>query len=323
MAASILVPLDGSRFGEHALPVALGIARRTGARVHLVHCHEPPLPPVYPLGPVAYDARLDRDLREQEASYLARVAGTCLTRCGVPVRTALLNAPAVPTLVGYAAEMAVDLIVMTTHGRGGISRAWLGSVADALVRRTSIPVLLLRPREGELVFECEPRAARMLIPLDGSLLSEGILDPATTLAQLSNARVTLMQAVLPEHAEAGALAAERTRTLEHLEGLAMGLRARSMEADVAVVTHPSPAVAILDYAAQHGIDVIALATHGRGGWSRVALGSVADKVVRGTAMPVLLYRPSLVSSAGAAALSGFQDRSTAGAEQRLSSFRAG
>jgi nucleotide-binding universal stress UspA family protein len=322
MAASILVPLDGSSFGEHALPIALGIAGRTGARVHLVHCHEPPLPPVYPLGPVAYDARLDRELRDQEASYLARIAGTCLTRCGVPVRTALLNAPAVPTLVAYAAEMAVDLIVMTTHGRGGISRAWLGSVADALVRRTSIPVLLLRPREGELVLECEPRTARMLVPLDGSLLSEGILDPAATLAQLSNARVTLLQTVLPERTTPGELEEERTCALRHLEGLAARLRTRGLQADVAVVTHASPAMAILDYATQHGVEMIALATHGRGGWSRVALGSVADKVVRGTAMPVLLYRPPLVSVPGAAALAALQDRSATGSEQRVSS-RAG
>ncbi|HEU5208662.1 MAG TPA: universal stress protein [Longimicrobiales bacterium] len=289
MAATILVPLDSSRFGEHALPVAVGIARRTGARVHVVHCHEPPLPPMYPVSGAPYDAQLDRTLREQEAAYLARVADRVLQTCGVAVRTDLLNAPTVPTLVSYATDAEVDLIVMTTHGRGGISRAWLGSVADALVRRTSVPVLLLRPRDEDVVMTCEPQTSHMLIPLDGSDLSEGILSPALALAQLSGARITLLQVMAPQPVDSDARS-ERRAAQRYLESVARRVAA-DIEIDIAVETHASPAVAILEYAGLHGADLIALATHGRGGWSRVTLGSVADKVVRGTMMPVLLYRP--------------------------------
>lgn len=298
MAASIMVPLDGSAFSEHALPVALGIARRTGARVHVVHCHEPPLPPLYPQGVGTYDEQLDRELRESEEKYLADVASKCMSRCGVAVRTQLLGCPTVASVIGHALETGIDLLVMTTHGRGGISRAWLGSVADAVVRRTSVPVLLLRPREEEVEFECEPQARHVLIPLDGSELSEGILEPAIALAQLSHARVTLLQAIGPARSAADDVAVAHTRASRHLADLAAEIRKTGLEVEVAVVFHALPAVAILDYAASHDVDLIALATHGRGGWSRMALGSVADKVVRGTLTPVLLYRPPAVVTSG-------------------------
>jgi len=290
MAATILVPLDNSRFGEHALPVAVGIARKTGARVHVVHCHEPPLPPMYPVSGAPYDANLDRALRDQEVGYLAKIADRVLQTCGVAVRTELLSAPTVPTLISYATDAGVDLIVMTTHGRGGISRAWLGSVADAVVRRTSVPVLLLRPRDEDIVLTCEPQTSHMLIPLDGSDLSEGILPPALAIAQLSGARITLLQVVPPKDDGIDVPEAERGLALRYLNDTAAVLP-DDVDVGVAVEVHASPAVAILEYAALNGVDLVALATHGRGGWSRVRLGSVADKVVRGTMMPVLLYRP--------------------------------
>lgn len=289
MTARILVPLDMSDFGEHALPVAIGIARRIGGRVHAVHCYEPPLPAIHPAGVAPYDPQLDRVLRDEAASYLARVADRARQKCGVALRTELLSAPTVPTLVSYAADADIDLIVMTTHGRGGISRAWLGSVADALVRRTSVPVLLLRPREEEVVFACEPDTSHMVIPLDGSELSEGILAPAFAIARLSGARVTLLRVVQPEVRERTDVETEVRDARRYLDGLVAELPDANV--DVAVEVHASPAIAILEYAAMRGADLIALATHGRGGWSRVALGSVADKVVRGTARPVLLYRP--------------------------------
>lgn len=291
MSASILVPLDGSSFGEYALPVALGIARRGGARVHVVHVHEPPLPLVHPYGVTPYDDRIDREMLESERAYLDGVARMCRERCGLVVRPRMLSAPVVNSLVSYASEAAIDLIVMTTHGRGGINRAWLGSVADALVRRTSVPVLLLRPHDGSAEIDCEPRTQHILIPMDGSELSQGILEPAIALAEVSQARITLLEVTSPVYVNAEEQGAEREHATQRMEQIAARLRERGLETDVVVATHALPAVAILDHAAHRGVDLIALATHGRGGWSRVALGSVADKVVRGSMMPVLLYRP--------------------------------
>jgi nucleotide-binding universal stress UspA family protein len=77
----------------------------------------------------------------------------------------------------------------------------------------------------------------------------------------------------------------------YLDGVASGLRSRGHEVETAIVNHVTPAAAILEFAAENAVDVVAIATHGRGGWTRLAVGSVADKVLRGSVMPVMLYRP--------------------------------
>lgn len=302
MARDILVPLDGSTFSENALPVALDIARRTGARLHLVQVHEAPTLSGYPDSLPTYDEKWDGALRAREEEYLRSVAGRCMENAGISPVVELLEGAVVPALAAYAAEVGVDRIVMTTHGRGGISRAWMGSVADALVRRASVPLLLIRPKSLDLDWQRGWSPSHVLVPLDGSALSEGILDAALEFGALSGARFTLLRVVLPlpfistpyavapawdEEGAAQSLAA----AAHYLDTVADRLRRTGAAVEVRTVFHTSPAVAILDYAATNAVDAIAMATHGRGGWSRVALGSVADKIVRGTMMPVLVYRP--------------------------------
>jgi nucleotide-binding universal stress UspA family protein len=310
MAKKIMVPLDGSPFSEHALPAALDAARRTGARLHLVQVHEPAASQVYPDGVPVYDARWDGALRAQEEEYLRSVAHRCMDRLGVSPVTELLDGGVVPALAGYAAEVGVDRIVMTSHGRGGISRAWMGSVADGLVRRASVPLLLIRPKSSEVDWDSGLSAKHVLIPLDGSELAESILEPALELGALTGARFTLLRVVLPlpfvvgptgsgpMFSETGA-AQSQANAARYLNEAASLLRAHGALVNITTVFHTAPALGILDYAATHAVDLIAMATHGRGGWSRIALGSVADKVMRGTMMPVLLYRPAGAAAARA------------------------
>lgn len=303
MAKTILVPLDGSTFAEHALPVATGLARASGGRLHLVQVHEVPVVPTSPDLLVPYDAQWDSALRQQEEEYLGSVANRVAERAGIQARTELLSGPAEMALATYAREMDVDLVVMTTHGRSGLSRMWLGSVADGVIRRSQVPVLLLRPSHAEVDYDEELRPLHILCPLDGSELSRGIIEPALWLGGFSGARVTLLRITLPipllrpqligpgAGREDVLTEEEQARAREEVEQVAAPLRARGVQVETAVVSHGVPAVAILDYAATHAVDLIALATHGRGGWSRLALGSVADKVLRGSLMPVLVYRP--------------------------------
>jgi nucleotide-binding universal stress UspA family protein len=197
--------------------------------------------------------------------------------------------------------------VMTTHGRGGISRAWVGSTADALVRRAAVPILLIRPKEQAVDWNSSAAPRHILIPLDGSELSESVVAPAVALGSLTGARYTLLRVVLPipfvmaptatvpVFDEAGARRSQADADL-YLERTAARMRADGADVSVDAVIHTTPALGVLDYAATHGVDTIAMATRGRGGWSRVALGSVADKVMRGSLMPTLLYRPSAVPS---------------------------
>ncbi|NJD10188.1 MAG: universal stress protein [Gemmatimonadetes bacterium] len=300
MPVNILLPLDGSAFSEHAYPAALELARQLGAKLHLVHVHEPPVPLPSDGSPLV-EAELSESLRGQEEEYLRALAGRCMETAGVATRTELLEGPVATALASYIHEIEIDLVVMSTHGRSGISRAWVGSVADAVVRRAAVPVLLLRPHDHHAP---EPLACRhVLVPLDGSALAEGILAPLELLCRVFSPRFTLLRVVPPLQIETGGTgpavltqspaAVERAAAAAHeyLETVAATWRAAGASVDTAVQVHGIPAVAILDYAGTHSVDLVAMATHGRGGWSRVALGSVADKVMRGTLMPVLLYRP--------------------------------
>jgi nucleotide-binding universal stress UspA family protein len=304
MIRNILLPLDGSPFSEHALPLAVDLAVRSGARLHLVQVHEAPLAQVYPDGLPVYDERWDGAIRAQTEEYLRSLAQRCMEQAGLSPVTELLDGSVAAAIARYAADVGVDLITMTTHGRGGISRAWVGSVADSLVRCGAVPILLIRPQEQEKGQRIDrvPRGEtrHILIPVDGSELSEGILESALTLGSLIGARYTLLRIVLPVPFVVGPQiagvafdegGAEQSRLAA--EAYLERLRTRIEGADVSTATvfHTIPAIGILDFAATHAVDMIAMATHGRGGWSRVALGSVADKVMRGTMMPVLLYRP--------------------------------
>ena len=195
MIRSILVPLDGSPFGEHALPVALAVARRTGARIQVVHKHVPPVP-VHPDGVLATDLKLDPKSRAREQVYLDVVAAR-LTAAEVSTSSALVEGPTVDALCQQAEVAGADLVVLTTHGRGPLTRFWLGSVADGLVRRLTQPLLLVRPTADEELPAKVPLLQRMLVPLDGSEESESILDPAVALGTPMGSEYTLFRAISP------------------------------------------------------------------------------------------------------------------------------
>ena len=295
MYRSILVPLDGSPFAEHALPLAASIARRGSAILHLVHVHGLASAHAVDLMPHPDDA-------EQRASALAYLDELALRVSGdgaIPISTVLLDAPLVHALHSYAATHAVDLTVMTTHGRGALSRLWLGSVADRLIRQSAAPVLVVHPQTVATEEQIAPAFKHMLIPLDGSALAEQILPHALALGSLMQTDYTLLQVAELALASTELYGSEFDRSVQervcgraqhYLDHLAEPLCSEgfNVRTEVAIGW---PAQHILDYARGHGVDAIALATHGHGGLARLLLGSVSDKVIRGASVPVLLYRP--------------------------------
>lgn len=302
MYRSILVPLDGSAASEHAIPYALGIARRAAATVQLVHVSTP-------AQRVPGSGRTVSEIEEQRERarvYLAELGGELSERWEVPVSALVLDGPAATALNAYATTAGTDLIVMTTHGRSALSRLWLGSVADTLVRQTHLPLLLTRPH-GEPVDLLETvhdqPFERILITLDGSELAERVLSPALALGGLMGAAVTLLQVIeMPivgyspaakaEHLEERVLAQWQSEASGYLHEVAARAEGQ-LPALTTRVLVGHPASLILEYAREHAFDLIALATHGRGGVRRMLIGSAADKIVRGAACPVLVYRPSL------------------------------
>src|SRR5262245_37892562 len=143
MLRNVLVPLDGTTFGEHALPLALAIARKAGAKIHLAHVHVE-LPPAVIAG-VAVLSVADTEAREAEAAYLTNMRRKVAEAGGVDVEATTLEGGIVAALAWYADRLNADLIVMSTHGRGALAQFWLGSVGDELVRAVARPILLVRP----------------------------------------------------------------------------------------------------------------------------------------------------------------------------------
>ena len=297
MLRSILVPLDGSDFAEHALPVALGIAHRSGATVHVASVHVPP-PPDPDLS-----AEWDEEVREAQREYMERVGQRLRAQDGVRADVALLEGAPGDALSRHGSDVGADLVVMTTHGRTGLSRLWFGSVANDVVRHGSLPTLLVRPGAHPAEVGARHRFAHVLVPLDGSERAAEVLPFAMGLSALDGARMTLLQVVVPPvmpihpysfavpsaAVDADVLTAHVQNARERLTALAERLRARGLHVECIVRTHDRPAEAILTYVAESGADLVAMTTHGRG-LSRLVTGSIADKVLRGARTPVLLYR---------------------------------
>ena len=177
---SIVVPLDGSSLAEHALPFAEALAQRANAKLKLVLIHAPN-PQLEP-GPEY--VKVELAMQKADREYLRSITGRLRVHLGRSVTSAVIRgAPVAQTLSVYSREIGADLIVMTTHGRGGLRRAWLGSVADQLIRTSDVPLLVIRPGESGTA---EPVAElrEIVVPLDGSELAEAVLEPAAALARL-------------------------------------------------------------------------------------------------------------------------------------------
>lgn len=303
---SILVPLDGSPLAEEALPLALGIAHKSGSTIWLALVHEPPAIP-YDAPSARLVTSTEEAVEQAEREYLRKVESR-LREGGIHAATlGPLTGEIGPVLAEQVLEIGVDLVVMATHGRGGVQRAWLGSVADYLIRHVDVPVLLVRPTAGRSPESTASAATEILVPVDGSPLAEEALEPAAELARLWNLELNLVRVVhpvmlatepalpVPSAYDEELTAAYRSQAQDYVDDVVEDLRADGYRASGAAVVGWNPIRTILELARPERVAVIAIATHGRGGLRRLALGSVADKLVRAAAMPVLVYRPGALT----------------------------
>jgi nucleotide-binding universal stress UspA family protein len=315
MYRTLIVPLDGSPLAEQALPVATMLASRGGAKLVLIRVHNS-----YPVEPIAAaleapnDARWDEILRTDENEYLARIALRLETEVGRVVSTAILDGGITEAICAFVATVPEPLIVMSTHGLSGFSRMWLGSVADGVVRHTTAPVLMLRGDEEAPAQPEEPMHGfrNIVVPVDGSPFAEQVLEHALELAHITHAHVLLLEIVRPLRPPIYASVPEYpmqlspeefieettqelvARAESYVSKLAARLRAAHAPLDIRaeVRTANEAAGVIIETAKRRGADLIAMATHGRG-LSRVVVGSVADKVLRGGPGALLLVRPRM------------------------------
>lgn len=311
MLKQILVPLDGSVFAEHAVPLAVSIGKATGATVRLLRV-VPPLADYLFLPPQLndpLDAQLRRLHRDEAQDYLTgvvkRLHGAGPVACDVMEEVEGVA----ESICADAVRTSTDLIVLSSHGRGAVARFWLGSIADKLVRTAPVPVLLARPSEHPPAADLQHpvNVKHILVALGGNTAAERIVAPALAIGTASGAEYTLVRIVRPaypyqvlpdstggagmsEPSGLGPIDAQNWRKAEdYLRSAAARLQAAGARVQTRIHLAEQPAVAILREAAATGADLIALETHGRG-VSRLLIGSVADKVVRGSSVPVLVCR---------------------------------
>jgi nucleotide-binding universal stress UspA family protein len=281
MFKRILVPLDGTAESNAALPAARTVAKATGGSVSLLQVLE--------------SSEAEASAKET-ADKLARVAAE-LAGSGLQVESSLREGQAADEILQHVQEQAADLVIMRTRGQAGIQRAVMGSVAERLLSRSDVPIMMLRPGGRRM-----DRMANLLVPVDGSPGGALALASGLELAKASGAQIRLVEVVVPMafHTlapDAGpvyydpawddeALAAAQT----YVNGLMTRLRKAGVEAEGDARMAPEIPGTIVQAANEHTSDLIIMSTHALTGIQRAILGSVADAVVRTAECPVLLLR---------------------------------
>jgi nucleotide-binding universal stress UspA family protein len=301
MFTRVMVPLDGSTFAEHALPVAVHAARSTGAGLLLTLVHVRHAPTTTDRLLRAEAEQWEVTQRQREGEYLAQTAARLLAEHGMTVRTTLLDGDVARSLEQAVRAEHVDLVVITTHGRTGMERAWLGSVTDSLLRDLEVPVLVIRPTDPDKMAIRDPDAGygNIVVALDGSERAERAIEPALALAN-PDARVVLMRMAAAPSAVTSPFIPHAARLThdeleerkaevdDYLHGLLGRYTGQGRDISAATVVDYHPAHAILNFADEYNVDLIAMSTHGRGPVKRFVLGSTTDKVVRAASVPLLV-----------------------------------
>lgn len=287
MIANVLVPLDGSQLAERAIPYAATLARAAQARLRLLH--------VMPDTPAAAASGKELDV----AARLEMLAGQLRARdVQATAHTVTGESPAT-AIVHAASDPPADVVVMSTHGRSGIGRWLYGSVAEAVLQQLDVPVLLI-PASSRHPWS-EDRPPKILVPLDGSDLSEAALGPARLLREVIDGDLLLMRVI-----ESGASAVwtfdptsvgigRRTGTgleeaRQYLESITTVPGPAGRRIDV-LVDEGDPSVVIGATAQREDVDLIVMATHGRTGVARMTMGSVATTTLQRAHVPILMVRP--------------------------------
>jgi nucleotide-binding universal stress UspA family protein len=300
----IMVPTDGSGFDREAIRVALRTAERCNAKVRLVRV----------LGTSSFfsiaaaaeglpAADVDPSERDRAWSELYALAAECRSESKADITADLHGGPIGDVLEGYARRHQVDLIVISTHGRSGLARLSLGSVTDSLIRHTTIPVLVVKPPTSYLNPQVIKAFSRIVVPLDGSMLAEQILPRVVELAKLEEAEITLLNVLLPHSYSQKEIVdpslpwweKDIARAQAYLFRIAGGIRRGGVAVTTDIVIGENVATAISDFASRERADLIAIATHGRGGLARMLRGSVATAVMQSAKVSMLVLKPDVTA----------------------------
>ena len=287
-----LIPLDGTKLSESAFALLPFLKTLGFTKARLVSVWESVWEEQESLpGSVSERQEIDEKGRSYLTAYLASKEAGVRAQGFEAESVVRIGRAADETLAVAAAE--ADLILVATHGRSGVARWWLGSVADKIVRGSPCPALVIGPNVS---VELAPYSLkRILVPVDGSQQAERALSLADWIAKLCNAEVDLIRAIslMPVAYDPGMglypvdlLTTMEAAGREYLERMAGRIAAGKVHTTLLI---GSAGERILDHLKDEPAQLVVMATRGRSGLARAALGSVADRVLHGSA-PVLLFR---------------------------------
>ena len=302
MYKHLLVPLDGSELAELVFPYAGEIAASLKLeKLTLLHV----IPPE------------DKNLVELHKGYIERAADTVGNLCRDVQRTkgsavcaekiqsrgVLATGNPAEEILRYADDNNVDIILMATHGRTGVQRWTMGSVADKVLRVSKLPVWLVRAGLPPEIVQDHLPTRKILVPLDGSDLAASVLPYAEAVARQSDTgqiEITLLAVcdpTLPATYYAPApyswdeqVKRWKRKDEQYLAEIGKQLKDSGLDVRSEVLIG-KPAETIVEYVAEKRLSLIVMSTHGRSGIGRWVFGSVAEKVLHGVTTPILLVRP--------------------------------
>ncbi|WP_433633449.1 universal stress protein [Halomicrococcus sp. NG-SE-24] len=282
MFDNILVPTDGSDCAQAAVGYAEDLATRYEARVHALCVADPR---------TLENAPQSDQIKQERAETAERTCNE-LSESGVEVEQAVRTDIPHKAILRYATEQDIDLVVMGTHGRTGVERYLLGSVTEKVVRLSNVPVLTVKAKDdGEITYPYTD----ILVPTDGSEGAEAAIGPAVDIASTYDARIHALSVIdtmamgtdVGSGAILDALEESAQSAVETIEEQATQASVTAVET---AIQHGYPYRAIRSYVEEHDIDLVVMGTHGRSGIERYLLGSVAEKTVRTSPVPVMTVR---------------------------------
>ena len=283
-----LVPIDGSALAERAIPYAVALARATHGEIQLLHATPEATAAAGQQAELDMAARLDKIVTE-------------LRRQGIRTGSHTLGGDAATAIIKAANSAPTSVLVMSTHGRGGLGRWLYGSVAEQVLRDADLPILLISA--GADYSWPTGRPLKILVPLDGSETAEAAIESARRIGKSLEADAIFVRIIEssqspdlifdPAHfrLDRPVMDSGQTAAREYLDNVA-SQPASPFHAVDTIVEEGNPATRIAALARQEDVDLIVMATHGRTGLARLVMGSVATATVHRAHVPILIVRPA-------------------------------
>jgi len=291
MFGKIVVPLDGSGFGEEGAFFAAAFARKADVPLDLVHVHKNHTPE-HLLGSTQFQyehvdmARYDGKERDHERRYLMQMKDRVRDAAGLDARCIMLDGRVDTAIDRFEERSGPGLLMLASHARTGLKRAWKGSFADKLLHHSRWPMLVLHGADEASSIDVDDiRIERILVTLDHTMRGERVLEPVIDIARVWDARVKLL------HVTGYGLEVEGSPTdeaFDYLERMARRLRDEGLAVTTEVVDTVNPDQAILGVIEKDDIDLVALAPHDDEGLHRALRGSVTDQILKHSRVPLLL-----------------------------------